>query len=69
MTTDVDRLLRIGAAADLIGATPDQLRQWADAGLIAYFRLPGKNRQRMFRRADLEAFLETHRREPAQGAA
>lgn len=44
-------------AAEILGVSQNTLRAWADAGRVPMYRNPG-NGYRMFRRSDLEQFLE-----------
>jgi excisionase family DNA binding protein len=48
--------LRISAAADYLGVSPNTLRNWERAGKIAAHRHP-VNRYRLFKREDLDALL------------
>lgn len=55
--------LSLQQASKVLGVHPATLRSWSDRGHIASRRTPGGHRR--FRRADLEAWLESqHRREP-----
>lgn len=59
--------LRVGDAARYLGISPSTLRNWERAGKIASYRHP-VSRYRLFKRADLDAFLadiEHSRRGPA----
>ena len=49
--------LKIADAAEYLGISPNTLRKWADEGRIAV-RVNPANGYRMFRREDLEAYLE-----------
>lgn len=48
--------LRITEAADLLGVSPNTLRNWVNAGKISAVRHP-VNDYRLFRREDLDALL------------
>lgn len=51
-TPQGDDLLAIGAAARLLGVSPDTLRRWENDGRLTAVRTLGN--QRRFRRADIE---------------
>ena len=44
-------------AAEILGVSQNTLRAWAEEGKIPMHRNPGNN-YRMFKRSDLEAFLQ-----------
>jgi len=48
---------RVCEAAEYLGASPNSLRNWVNAGKILAVRHP-VNDYRLFKRADLEAFLK-----------
>ena len=50
-------LLNIRQASPLLNVSETSLRRWTNAGLLASLRVGGR-RERRFRRADLEAFME-----------
>ena len=57
-----DGLLDKSQAAKLIGIHPRTLDLWQNQRRIPFIKLgPGRRGLVRFRRADLEAFLETHR--------
>jgi len=49
--------LKIAEAARMLGVSPNTLRAWADDGRVPAMINPA-NGYRLFRREDLEAFLE-----------
>jgi excisionase family DNA binding protein len=61
--TQPNDLLDIHQAAAFLQVSLTSLRRWTDRGLLPCLRVGGR-RERRFRRADLEAFME---REPAAG--
>jgi transcriptional repressor of dcmA and dcmR len=68
-----DDLLDIQQAATLLQVSETSLRRWTDQGKLACLRVGGR-RERRFRRADLEAFMEQqpalwHGVEPAAQAS
>ncbi|HEV7737104.1 MAG TPA: helix-turn-helix domain-containing protein [Chlamydiales bacterium] len=50
--------LQIKAAAELLGVTASTLRNWERAGKLVSHRHP-LNRYRLYKREDLEAFLQS----------
>jgi excisionase family DNA binding protein len=54
-----DRLLTTGEAAEILSVSPSTVINYADAGLLKAFRLPGGHRR--FRRSDVEALLDPER--------
>ena len=52
------KYLKIAEAAEFLGVSQNTLRKWADEGRIAV-RINPANGYRLFRREDLEAYLET----------
>lgn len=52
-------LLTTSEAAELLGVSINTLRKYADQNLIEFHRLPGTNRDRRFRRADLQRLIDT----------
>jgi excisionase family DNA binding protein len=55
ITSDVEGLIRPGAAAQIAGVTTRTLARWADEGRLPVVRLPGGDRR--YRRADVEAMM------------
>lgn len=53
----LDEYVKIAAAAKFLGVSQNTLRKWADEGRIAMRLNPG-NGYRLFRRTDLEKFLQ-----------
>jgi excisionase family DNA binding protein len=49
--------VKVAEAAELLGVSQNTLRTWAEAGKIPMHRNPS-NGYRLFRRADLEKFLQ-----------
>lgn len=54
----VNEYLTIAAAARVLGVAQNTLRQWAESGKVPVRRNPA-NGYRLFRRQDLEAFLNS----------
>lgn len=55
--TKLNDYVKIADAARLIGVSQNTLRLWAESGKVPMRRNPA-NGYRLFRRKDLEAFLE-----------
>ena len=55
--TKLSEYVRTAEAAETLGVSQNTLRTWAESGKIAVRRNPA-NGYRLFRRADLEKFLE-----------
>ncbi len=53
----LDEYVKIAEAAKMLGVSQNTLRSWADDGRILV-RVNPANGYRLFRRADLEAFLK-----------
>ena len=53
----LDEYLKIAKAAELLGVSQNTLRMWADTGRIPV-RVNPASGYRLFRREDLDAFLE-----------
>ena len=49
--------VKVAEAAEILGVSQNTLRTWAEDGRVPMFRNPA-NGYRMFRRDDLEAFLQ-----------
>lgn len=58
---DLRDYLRVGQAAELLGVTDQTIRNWHSSGKLAGLRHP-VNGYHLFRRADVEALLESARR-------
>lgn len=58
MTTKLTDYVLTAEAAEILGVSQNTLRGWAKAGKIPMHRNPA-NDYRLFRRDDLERFLET----------
>jgi excisionase family DNA binding protein len=56
-TTTLTEYLKTADAAELLGVAQNTLRKWAEAGDVPMHRNPA-NGYRLFRRADLELFLQ-----------
>ena len=56
--TKLNDYVKIAAAARIVGVSQNTLRLWAEAGKVPVRRNPA-NGYRLFRRKDLEAFLDT----------
>lgn len=54
--TKLNEYVKIAEAATMLGVSQNTLRAWAETGRISMHRNPA-NGYRLFRRADLEAFL------------
>jgi len=54
--TKLTEYVKTAEAAELLGVAQNTLRKWASAGMITMHCNPA-NGYRLFRRADLEAFL------------
>jgi excisionase family DNA binding protein len=54
--TKLNDYVKITKAARLLGVSENTLRLWADAGKVKVYRNPA-NRNRLFRRYELEEFL------------
>lgn len=54
-------VLTTGEVAEQVGASQDSVSRWADLGLLASMRTPGKWRK--FRQVDVDAFLATMTRD------
>jgi len=52
----IDQYLKIAAAAEYLGVSPNTLRKWADEGKIETYVNPA-NQYRLFRQDDLDQFL------------
>ena len=59
---DGSRLLAVGEAASILNVHPNTLRRWAQAGLLASWRV-GPRRDRRFQLADVMGFMKV---EPAR---
>jgi excisionase family DNA binding protein len=57
MTTKLSEYLKTAEAAEMLGVSQNTLRTWARDGKIPMQRNPA-NGYRLFRRSDLEDFLE-----------
>ncbi len=55
-------LLGEAEVAALCGVSRHTVRRWKDAGLLRTVELPFGMRRNLYRRADVEAFLEAHAR-------
>jgi excisionase family DNA binding protein len=55
--TKLSEYVRTAEAAEILGVSQNTLRTWAESGKIPVRRNPA-NGYRLFRRADLEKFLE-----------
>ena len=53
----VSDYVKTAEAAALLGVSQNTLRKWADRGDVPFRRIPANN-YRLFKRSDLEAFLE-----------
>jgi molybdopterin-binding protein len=62
--TSAETRLRIGAAAEQLGVSPDTLRRWAEAGRIEVSLTPGG--QRTVRQADISRLAAERRRAGAE---
>ncbi|TWT96912.1 Helix-turn-helix domain protein [Botrimarina colliarenosi] len=58
----IDEYLKLAEAAKTLGVAENTLRSWADSGKVAVTRNPA-NGYRLFRREDLEQFLDSVRNE------
>ena len=56
----ISEYLTIQEAADLLGVTPNTLRNWEEKGILKPFRHPSNN-YRLYDKETIEAFLETIR--------
>lgn len=56
--TKLNDYVKIADAARIVGVSQNTLRLWAEAGKVPVRRNPA-NGYRLFRRKDLEAFLDT----------
>jgi excisionase family DNA binding protein len=56
-STNLREYLRVQDAAKLLGVHPDTLRRWERAGTFPAYRHP-VNRYRLYRKDDLEQFLQ-----------
>ncbi|MFW6114153.1 MAG: MerR family transcriptional regulator [bacterium] len=54
--TKLSKFVKVAEAAEILGVSQGTVRAWAEAGKIPMHRNPA-NGYRLFRRADLEAFL------------
>ncbi|MCO6454803.1 MAG: helix-turn-helix domain-containing protein [Pirellulaceae bacterium] len=54
--TKLSEYVKVAEAAQILGVSQGTIRTWAEAGKIPMHRNPA-NGYRLFRRADLEAFL------------
>lgn len=57
MPTKLTEYVQTAEAAEILGVAQNTLRKWANRGEIPMHRNP-VNGYRLFRRADLEAFLQ-----------
>jgi excisionase family DNA binding protein len=64
----IDHYLKVAEAAELLGVSQNTLRSWADAGRVPAHVNP-VNGYRLFKREDLEAFLESLERSPSKRKA
>lgn len=55
--TKLTEYLKTAEAAEMLGVSQNTLRTWAEAGKIPMHRNPA-NGYRLFRRSDLEKFLQ-----------
>jgi transcriptional repressor of dcmA and dcmR len=68
MAAEHEDLLDIGQAAHFLNVSETSVRRWTNAGRLACVRI-GPKRERRFRHADLQAFLEEQPAESTPGAA
>jgi len=59
MPEDDPRLLTTGEAAEILAVSEETVRNYADDGTLACFRLPSGHRR--FKRVDVEALLDPER--------
>lgn len=51
-----ENLLRLGEVAEILGVSPETVRNWTASGKLAALRTPG--RHRYYKRADVDAVME-----------
>lgn len=63
MKTKLSEYVKVAAAAEILGVSQGTVRAWAEAGKIPMHKNPA-NGYRLFKRVELEQFLETVDRVP-----
>jgi excisionase family DNA binding protein len=58
MKTKLSEYVKVAEAAEILGVSQGTVRTWAEAGKIPMHKNPA-NGYRLFKRAELEAFLES----------